>query len=398
MSVTVRRLLMPPWDVTAPTARDARLLYRGNPHNPEHDSAGYRNPTRPAQAHVITLGDSHTYGPSNSKDGWPSVLEGHLHRTVYNMGMPGYGPGQNLLQLGDALSLRPGIVILAPYLGNDFFDAYVFSPRSPELLAGISPSLLSAAAAEERRSSIKRERAVFFPFSARDRRSAAWGPKEWVSNHVKLYGLLRALRFQLTRSSPPAILSRNFEVAVAALTPDERQYALPLDAGAWRTVLTPEYRGRALDDRDPRIKVGFEVTRAVLVAMEERCRAAGISFLVVVLPTKESVFWPRVGDPSRYPGLERLVRDEARLKRELVATLQQRGIAYVDMLEALRSSPVQTYYEDIDGHPNEDGHKTIAVGVAQRVRQILRLSADNAPFQHERKDRLAAAAKRRSGP
>jgi hypothetical protein len=46
--------------------------------------------------------------------------------------------------------------------------------------------------------------------------------------------------------------------------------------------------------------------------------------LLVLLPTKESVFWPRV--PSPVPGLSQLVEDEVRLRAELVQALAAENI------------------------------------------------------------------------
>src|SRR5919106_2793055 len=280
---------------------------------------------------------------------------------------PGMGLGHSLLQLDEALALTPRLVVVAPYFGNDFFETHVLARRHPQLLAGIDPALREAAAAEDRRRAIEQEVGRLFAVAAAQR------AQHWVSSHMKLYGLARALRTHL--SSPPAtpaILSRDFALAAAALTPDERRYASPLDAGTWRTVLTSAYRHQVLDDSDPRIRLGFEAARAALLTMHERCRAAGIPLLVVLLPTKESVFWPRVRDPAAHPGLEGLVANEARLRGELIAALAAREIPHVNVLRPLRSSPAQTYFEDVDGHPNATGHAVIAATVTEHARRLLR--------------------------
>ena len=366
-SVTIRRTLMPLWELNAPTVPDSRLVRRGNPDHREHDSAGYRNPSRLRQADIVVLGDSHAYGPALAADGWPRRTAQELGRSVYNMALPGYGPGHSLLQLDEALALTPRLVVVAPYFGNDFFETHVLARRHPQLLAGIDPALREAAAAEDRRRAIEQEVGRLFAVAAAQR------AQHWVSSHMKLYGLARALRTHL--SSPPAtpaILSRDFALAAAALTPDERRYASPLDAGTWRTVLTSAYRHQVLDDSDPRIRLGFEAARAALLTMHERCRAAGIPLLVVLLPTKESVFWPRVRDPAAHPGLEGLVANEARLRGELIAALAAREIPHVNVLRPLRSSPAQTYFEDVDGHPNATGHAVIAATVTEHARRLLR--------------------------
>jgi lysophospholipase L1-like esterase len=94
-------------------------------------------------------------------------------------------------------------------------------------------------------------------------------------------------------------------------------------------------------------------------------RAAGVDVLVVLHPTKESVFWPR-GEAD--PTLRRLVANEARLHQELIAALEADGIAYVDTLPVLRAATDQPYFEDVDGHLNATGHRRIAEAVAARIR------------------------------
>ncbi len=107
-SITARRVLSPPWEVLRPTIPDDRLGTRGNPLHPDHDRAGYRNLERPGHANIVVLGDSHAYGGGGIAKSWPARLG------AYNMALPGYGPGHNLLQLEEALSFQPRLVIVAP--------------------------------------------------------------------------------------------------------------------------------------------------------------------------------------------------------------------------------------------------------------------------------------------
>ena len=41
------------------------------------------------------------------------------------MALPAYGPLQSFLQLDEALSLKPTLIVVAPYFGNDFFDTFL---------------------------------------------------------------------------------------------------------------------------------------------------------------------------------------------------------------------------------------------------------------------------------
>ena len=365
-SLAVERLLASPWDVAAVVIPDPSLVLRGNRLNLQHDAAGYRNPWRPTTADIVVLGDSHAYGPSDRNLAWPRLLARETGRSVYNMSLPGYGPGQSLLQLDDALSLHPGLVIVAPYFGNDFFDTYELYLRHPTLAEAGSTALQAAAAALERQRPLERDVGFLFEMGQAAPPVQVSALRRLISERVRLYGLLRALWYRIVtiRVVPTPLLPREFRSAASALTPAQRQFASPLDGPEWRTILTPPYRGRVLDDRDPRIRLGFETARHAVRLIGERCRAAHVDLLVVFMPTKENVFWPRVTDPDRHPGLRRLVADEERLKQEWISDLNAAGIKSLDVLPALRAAPAQPYYENVDGHPNETGQRIVAGAVA----------------------------------
>lgn len=371
----VHALLMPPAQRNATTLADEQRIVRGNPYHREHDEAGYRNATRPARAEVVVLGDSQAYGSGVSREeAWPTRLG------AYNMALPGYGPGHSLLQLEEALAFRPRRVIVAIYFGNDFADTFWLGVRHPHLLSGLDPQLRQAAEEAERRSPIVREAGSIVRAQATD----AVQPtrlRSWISDHIKLYGLVRAARAWFSPPPAIAVLSREFKSASAALTSMQRRYAVPVDEDGWRTILTPDYRGRVQDDRDPRVRLGFEASVRVLRQIHERTRLAGVSLLVVLLPTKESVFWPRGRSDKR---LEWLVTNGTRLRGELTSALRADAIAYVDMLPILRAAPIQPYFEDVDGHPNAEGHRLIAEAVAQWSPAPNRPLAGNVPGDRAR--------------
>jgi SGNH hydrolase-like domain, acetyltransferase AlgX len=351
-SRVVHYALMPAWERRALVLADGR----GNPYHREHDTAGYRNANRPGRADVVVLGDSHAYGAGVAPaESWPARVG------AYNMALPGHGPGHSLLQLEEALSLRPRRLIVAPYFGNDFVDVYLLGQQRPELLAGFDGR--AAEAAEARRPLVYEFIEVFTMGDTL--RPPPTGPRAWVSSHIKLYALAREAWGLLSGPATIAVLAPDFEVATAALTTTQRRYAMPIEADGWRTILTPVYRGWAVNDRDPRVRLGFEASLRILRRIHARAEAAQVPLLVVLHPTKESVFWPR-GRANEQ--LQRLVGDEARLRAELLAMLDAAGIAYVDVLPILRAASSQPYFENIDAHPNATGHGLIAAAVADRLR------------------------------
>jgi hypothetical protein len=111
--------------------------------------------------------------------------------------------------------------------------------------------------------------------------------------------------------------------------------------------------------------LGFELSIAALESIAARCRLEHVHLAVVVLPTKESVFWPRIGNVDGHPQLRELVEDEATFRVQLVRRLYDANIAVLDLLPALRTAETQPYPETLDGHPNAVGHRIIAEQVAR---------------------------------
>jgi hypothetical protein len=368
-SLITKRFLAAPGDVNRPIIADERLIYRGNPLRLDHDAWGYRNSGRPSSVDIVTLGDSMTYGPGNPREAWPQVLSRLTGRSVYNMALPGYGPAQSLLQLGEAFSLRPRQIIVAVYFGNDFFDSFLLARRHPKLTESLSRKLTEAAEILEEQQPL--EKVVrFFNVDVENDDHEISVLRRWLSEYIKLYGLLRALnyRFSVSPALPP-LLSGRFKVAVDSLSAHQRQFASPFDGPDWRTILTAPYRLRGEDDRDPRIRLGFEVSRQALVAIAERCHTNGVPLLVVLIPTKENVFSGRVRNLSDYPGMQQLLADEERLKGELISEMRSHGVEYLDLLKVLQSAVAQPYPEDIDGHPNATGYQIIATQVAASLNE-----------------------------
>jgi hypothetical protein len=97
------------------------------------NSQGFRGPelARPGTStRVLVYGDSFIHGEfSRTEDTFTEQLRGRLARKmgksveVVNAGVEGYGPDQELRRMEDELpALKPDLVIVAIYAGNDFGD------------------------------------------------------------------------------------------------------------------------------------------------------------------------------------------------------------------------------------------------------------------------------------
>jgi hypothetical protein len=370
--MALKRILAPPWERDAPVVEDQQMILRGNPLRPDADARGYRNLRRPEVAEIVTLGDSQTWGPSDDfRESWPALLSKGIGHPVYNMALPGYGPGHYLLQLDEALSLKPKLLIVAPYFGNDFYDSFAVFLRHRELSKGISPHLVEEALEREHRRPIQTDIEILSSFAENPllANKTVSPIRRWLSDNSRIYGLLRAVRDRFDPPPVTPVLSPNLDVAAAALTSQKREYVSVFKGSDWKTILTSPYRNRVLDDTDPRIRAGFELSRYAVDQIAARCREAGVDLLIVLIPTKENVFFSRVPSPESHSELQALVENEERLKAEWINDLQRHGISYIDVLNPLRQAAVQPYPENVDGHPNHDGYAIIAREIATNITQ-----------------------------
>jgi lysophospholipase L1-like esterase len=93
-----------------------------------HDILGFRNTAVPNTAEVIVIGDSQTYGIGEAlADNWPSQLQELLtarNWSVYSMAVGGWGAVQYFDMFSKAARLKPEVVIIAFYSGNDPLEAF----------------------------------------------------------------------------------------------------------------------------------------------------------------------------------------------------------------------------------------------------------------------------------
>lgn len=350
----------------------------------ENDARGFRNPSALDSAAIVALGDSHTYGTSvSSKETWPSILSARLGKDVYNMGLGGYGPADNNDNLAIAIGLEPRWIIFGLYFGNDFYDDFRFAQKNGKLSRYASEDVLSEISELENHRTIAEEVGFLFNSGGKKKeagtdraRSEDLGPPgflrdagKWLTANSMLYGLVRVLIVQFSYDAEfNALLARDFYKAKANITDRQSPFVSFYDGRNWRTIFTSPYRFRVMDVADPRIRTGIEISKDMLDRMRLRVSESGARYLVLLLPTKEYVFWPRVEKPDKHRLLTELVRYEDRIHNELKRYMQDQGIDFIDPAIELRQSERQPYFPNGDGHPNALGHKIIAEKVLKFIK------------------------------
>jgi hypothetical protein len=349
----------------APFIRGNGIEVRGNPRHPGHDFRGFRNTGSIEKAPIVAMGSSHTYGEGASQP-WPSLLSQALAKPVYNMATPSSGVSHNYQNLSIARELEPKLIVidLAPL--TYFFD-FKFAENTGTLSQFASADALETIHNLEQRHNIETDDAGLFadnvPRNPMDR--VVLNIKQFFKDYSRVYGLVRAIKRRM--AGDDALLSRDFDQAKRDVVENRLTSVSVFDGPAWKTILNTPRRLNVINDTDVRIKTGLEVSKRMLELISRGAARSGIDFAVLLLPTKEYVFWPKVEHPERYKGLIDLVRNEERLRAEMIRFFQANAIDYIDPAPALRSSPDQPYFPDADGHPNMKGHKIIAEAVLRFI-------------------------------
>jgi hypothetical protein len=360
-SPQIKMALFPtPVRAGTPTVPDSELMVRGNPQYPGHDKNGFRNSTAMEKADIVTIGDSQTYGWNVSpQQAWPNVLHEMSSCSVYNMAVDGIGPLQYAALTREALQLKPRLILVGIYFGNDFYDSwdmYRFKPGEYP----VPKELLHAALDRERNSPLSREAEQFWVSDA-----SPWSVDKFLSEHSGLWRFGHAIKDRLLGAT--SVFASSFQQAVAALTPKQLEYTSLFEGDNWKTILTSRYREIAEGTKDPRIRVGYSLTLWAIGNISETASQNEATVIFVLLPTKENVFVNRVINVDKHPFLEKLTKDEDQNREGLIRYMEKNSIAYVDMTPVLRSLMQQPYPENVDGHPNAIGHRAIA----SRLREVI---------------------------
>lgn len=381
------KLFVSPYVAVSDTIPDARLVKKGNPDFPDHDRNGFRNPEVPSKVDIVALGDSQTYGTNyKSSESWPRQLETMTRKSVYSMSLGGYAPVHSLIMWEDAVALKPKIIIEAFYAGNDVFESFytVYNyGKLSELKSGglstqdrimnlerVAPLLDSAVEimkkgnfqADNKVASLKGN-SQYTPLAF----LSQWGAplQNFLSAHSKVYALCRRVVFVLTPQTRKSIDEEWLEKK--AFAESHRDYWDVFDNGKFRTIFTPAYRLIALNLQDPRIEEGLHISLRAMQRMNELARKENIRFVVLMIPTKESVFKELNTRPSKNYSL--LIQNEEKLWGILKENFKANNIEYLDVLPGMKEqlslgNNLYQYRMPQDGHPSSHGYKAIAKLVA----------------------------------
>jgi hypothetical protein len=353
------RFALNPGDFLAGTTIDDPVLgHRIKPYSTGHDALGYRNPEVPEHANVVAIGDSVTYGVMAARNrSWPHQLGALLHEPVYNMALGGYGPLQYLhLARHEAKKLRPRLLLVGFYFGNDLIDAYRVAHQSPYWQDWREVGKADRDISQYRHSANSEPRKLFADF------------RDWLSGHSVFYNVVKVtLLARLALWEQDRIASR--------VTPDRQMIWTDPSRDSVRTIFTPRVSLSALDTRLPIVQEGLRITKRALISLKSDADAQGVKLLVVLIPTKERAYCRYLKNSgSDIPDtFLRLCDVEEQVKRDLMRFFATRTIAYVDVSSAIEEQiekHVQIYPKNSDTHPQAAGYGVLARVVYDAIRRL----------------------------
>jgi hypothetical protein len=308
----------------------------------------------PATADIVAIGDSHTYGnTATMEDSWPYVVARLSRRSVYNMGLGGYGPNQYLELLRTrAVSLKPKVIICGLYMGDDFENAFL-----------ITYGLDHWAYLRE----LPAEKVNFDIWEAPP--APTWNKKArlWLSRHSLVYQLV--VHGPLLGRFQGETQIKNAQ----RLSDDATKLIVPEDGIL--EAFVPKQILRRLDQTNPSVREGMRITFKLLAEMDAICRRNGIRFVVTVIPTKEMVFAEYLEHNPKLAlsdVLDRLLANERIARDQTFKFLADSGIPSVDPLPALKQARKGELYARTAGdmHPGRNGYRVIGEVVSKALDQL----------------------------
>lgn len=348
------RLILNPADYLSPTImRDNILGHTIQPNGSGFDEWGFRNKRVPPIADVVAVGDSHTYGnTATMDDSWPSVVARATGLDVYNLGLGGYGPNQYYhLLTSKGLKLHPRWVVCGLYMGDDFENAFsithgfdYWSSLRNEHYDNVNPDIW-------------------------DPGPPVWGAdaRNWLSSHSMAYrlvfhGPLMATLKEYIRFNEVSTGSDPYTTTLIVKDKNMREAFRPLGVA------------ESLNQSSPLIQEGMRITFHLLKEMDRACQKKGCRLLVVIIPTKETVFSDYLmSNPTLHlhEVLSKVIVNERVARKVLVEFLASAGIAHLDVLPVLKQSVGNQLYAQTtrDMHPGKNGYRVIGEAVSEYLKR-----------------------------
>jgi len=289
------------------------------------DGYGFRNRWPwPERVDIVAVGDSLTFGYGvEDNEAWTTLLDARLPRShVLNLALIGAAPQQYFRvyeRFGS--TLKPKLLLFGLFPGNDVKDAGIFDQWQ--------------AAGSEGNYDVWR----FFQGQIP---KTSGGMKYYMK---KSYVVLFLLEFRRIYRSPGIAFPKSMEF------PDGGRLHLHPYTPWWESV------------EDPQSCLGFQLILQTIGQTQSHAHEHGTNLLVLLLPTREEVYFPLLGDRSP--------NDSGPFGIEF----EERGIRFLNLTRAFqeRAREGKQLFFEVDGHPNALGNALIAEVVLAHLRDNAEL-------------------------
>jgi hypothetical protein len=278
-----------------------------------------------ADADMVVVGDSMAFGTYvRERDTFAAVLARDTGRRVVNLSVGSQTALQYQRMAEVSVAYRPELLIYSLFANDFLYDGEV-------AIRQLAADVPVGGRAEDRALYLER-------IDLKDR-TVAIG--KWFSN-LSAINLLRKLLAQPAAAHQSVAWQRG---------PLSYMFA---PAGYW----DPQ-----IDWTTPAVRRATAINAALIEQTGAFARAHGIRLIVLLMPSKEMVHGPMVGDA--------IFRDtHHQTYRELAARLRAQQIEVIDLTPALRARAAAGHqlFHTIDGHLNEEGHRTVAAALVGATR------------------------------
>jgi hypothetical protein len=331
----------------------------------ETNRAGFRDPDSHPYfgGRVAVIGDSFVFGSGVPKG---DVFTSRLSRAdpqfnVWNFGVPGSGPFNALYLWRDyAREVRPQVLVVAVYAGNDASDAKrEASEARPRFVilarAKMLYHRLRASSRDQKQAAVVSTAASHgwnafgIDNPATEEALLAAAQKRGVSAD-SVRARLAAIPDSL-KADALAFRSNPFNLAEAVLDPDGLQHNLLLDT--------------------PAMKQGWDALEAALKRLHRDVESANSTLLLVCIPAAvqvDSTYWWSKQLGVRFD--DRVLRDTV-FQDRLAQFARQEKLQLIDLLPAMRKRSSSRLYYEQDGHWTAAGHDVAARVIAERLSVLL---------------------------
>ena len=339
------------------TYSDDKLGFVIKPYSAGHDKWGFRNRVFPDRVDIVAIGDSMTYGNcALSSYSWPALLELKTNKKVYNMGVGGYGPVQYYYLLREkALQLKPKIVIVGLYLGNDLWDTYNMIYNSQYWRDLQDNNIIN----DSKQPNGEKLTLIADTNEPKDNN---YSIKNYLSHNSVLYRIIvYSVLGDIARWNDATVKGKSNDKMVFL---ENKKHNIKTSFISGENLF-------GLDINTKEIKEGLVKTLLLFDMMHKLCSQRNISFLVVIMPTKAMVYSKYIDyGLDKYGLIKKQIECETEVTNDIIKHFKYNKINFVEALPFMQNNigAHMLYTASIDGHPNRWGYDIIAQTVADYLK------------------------------